>query len=865
MSTSVRRWYTELKPSHYELLLVPDAAAMTFRGTVTVRLHKTGRPSRRLTFHQQGLRIDHAQIIKLDKKGPHELAITRINSQDSLDEIRLHTGEMVYAGEYEVHMDFHGTITRTMTGLYPCFFTHEGMEHMLLATQLESHYARQLFPCIDEPEAKAVFHLSLVAPSGHVVLSNTPIEQQETYTGEDEPAGAGSPRQHITFAPTPKMSTYLLAFVMGELHGAHTTTARGTQVSAWATISQPAGALDFALDTAKRSIEFFEDYFGTQYPLPKADHVALPDFSFGAMENWGLITYRERMLLAYPGETGQSTQETIAAVIAHETSHQWFGNLVTMRWWDQLWLNESFANLMEYQAVDAMFPAWHIWDEFVMNEGLSSLRRDASPKVQAVQTAVHSPEEIDTIFDPSIVYAKGGRLLYMLKTYIGEDAFRRGLSSYFARHAYSNTTGADLWQALQAASGVDVAAFMNPWLEQAGFPVVTLEQDGRKVSITQAHFLEDGQQSDGRLWPIPLFAHHPGLPERLDKAALRRTLATDEPVRLDQHAAGHYIVRYARPEQRAHLAELVRTRTLGIADRLMLLNNASMLAKAGAQPFADVLRLLEAYRNEQAEAVWGIVALIIAEARRFVDLDESLEAHIKQFVRALVQQEYARLGWDETPQQTAADRKLRADIIALGVYAGESAIVREALARFQAYHDGSGSLHEELRGIVFGAAIRQDTPDAFAFLLKLHDDTANSGLKMDIMAGLTLTRNAAQASTLLNRLPDARLVKPQDADYWLAYLLRNRFVRTTAWEWMVDNWGWIEATYAHDKSYDIFPRYAAGICNTPEWADKYAALFVPKQAEPALKRNIAIGLAEIATRVAWLQRDLPGVKAFFAR
>lgn len=857
MTKSVKRLYKELKPTSYTLYLRPDARALTFTGTVTIRLRKTGRPGQRLTFHQHGLKIASARIIRHDKKGARELPLRRINNQNTLDEVRLHTDELLYSGEYEVFMQFSGTITRDMTGLYPCYFNVDGTQHTMLATQLESHYARELFPCIDEPEAKATFDLTLVAPDGYVVLANTPVRTSRPL--KDEPSLA-----ETTFQPTPKMSTYLLAFAIGELHRRHTRTKRGTEVSIWATIAQPAESMSFALDAAKRSIEFFEDYFGIEYPLPKADHIALPDFSSSAMENWGLITYRERALLAYPGDAAQSTLELIAEVIAHETSHQWFGNLVTMQWWDNLWLNESFANVTAYECVDALFPAWHIWNDFIAGEGLAALRRDAMSGVQAVQTGVRHPDEIGTLFDPSIVYAKGGRLLYMLKTYLGEAAFRKGLTAYFTRHAYGNTTGDDLWRALQDASGADVGAFMNPWLERAGFPVVSVDQTGRTAAITQQHFLESGGPSDGRVWPVPLLADRGDVPPLLSKAQLKIMLASDEPLILNRSAAGHYIVHYAQPAHRAHLGELVRSDGLKPAERLMLLNNASMLSKAGYQPFGDVLRLLSEYESEQAEAVWGVIALIIGETKRFIDLDEALEPALKTLTRRLIRREYARLGWDEQPGEPAADRKLRGTIIGLGAYAEDPGIVAGALARFRAYQKDPAGTNTELRSIIFSVAVREQQEGAVSFLLDLHTRTANADLQSDIAAALTATRNTQQARFLLSRLTDASLVKPQDADWWFFYLLRNRYAREVTWQWMIDNWAWIEQTYAHDKSYDYFPRFAAATCNTRAWAEKYAAFFGPRTDQIALKRNILMGIAEIQARVAWLERDLGSVRTFLA-
>jgi aminopeptidase N len=855
MSKSVTRLYQTFQPSHYDLAITLDRQNMKFSGTVTIEGRKTGRPSKRLTFHQKFLKITNASVVAKDKRGTRDITVSRINHHRGLDEVRLHSDDALYPGEYTVTLTFESNITAGMTGVYPCFFTRDGKEDALIATQFESHHAREAFPCIDEPEAKATFDLTLTTEKGLTVLGNTPVKGQEEQGNQ----------LITTFETTPRMSTYLLAFVVGHMHAKTTKTKRGTDVSIWATVAQPADSLDFALDIAKQSIEFFEDYFNIPYPLAKADHVALPDFSSGAMENWGLITYRERVLLAYPGETSQSTKEQIALVIAHETSHQWFGNLVTMKWWDDLWLNESFANMMEYQAVDAIHPEWKVWDTFIAAEGLSALRRDATPGVQAVRTEVHHPEEISTLFDPSIVYAKGGRLLYMLKNYIGEEVFRKGLSEYFTAHAYKNTEGADLWKSLTAASGIDVAAFMNPWLQRSGFPVISVKQDGNDVDIRQEHFSDNPDAIDkDRFWPTPLFADPSGsLPDRLDISHKDCTLPSSDWIRVNSGARGHYIVNYEMPAHREYLVSQVKGDRLDNAERLMLLNDSSMLARAGHQSYADTLKLLGAYSEESSDPVWDIISLIIGESRRFIDHDDTLEDKIKAVIRGLIAKQYQRLGWQEQQDESAADRKLRATIIGLGTYSEDPTITEFALGAFAEYKKNPSSVSSEIRAIVFGVPVKQGDKDAFEYLIKLHDKTHNSELKGDISAALTTTRSDEQAKQLLARLKDSKLVKPQDADRWLVYLMRNRYVRETAWNWMVSEWPWIEETYKNDKSYDYMPRYAASMVNTREWANRYKKFFEPKEDQIVLKRNIQIGKEEIENRVKWLERDLEAVKRYF--
>jgi len=854
MSKTVSRLFESFQPESYDLKINLDRAKMHFDGSVTIKGRKTGRPSKRLTFHAKDLKITSATITAKDKKGAREIVVSRINQQKSFHELRLHANDMLYPGEYTVTIAFEAPITPGMTGLYPCYFKIDDQELALLATQFESHHAREVFPCIDEPEAKATFDLTLTTEPDITPLANTPIKDQKT-EGD---------KLITTFETTPRMSSYLLAWAVGDLQSKTAKTKSGVDVTLYSTKAHPIDSLDFALDVAVRSIEFFEDYFDVPYPLAKADHIALPDFSSGAMENWGLITYRERVLLAYPGDASQSVREQIALVVAHETSHQWFGNLVTMKWWNDLWLNESFANMMEYQSVDSMFPDWQIWDTFTASEALSALRRDATPGVQAVRTEVNHPDEISTLFDPSIVYAKGGRLLYMLKSFIGEDAFRKGLSNYFTRFAYKNTEGSDLWKELSKTSGVDVAAFMNPWLTRPGFPVVTISEDKGVIDIAQEHFSDNPEKADKtRLWPVPLFPSLDTIPTMTDEAGLQIETDDTDMARINTGARGHYIVRYATEAQRSKLRELIADKTLSNGERLIALNDISMLARAGYASYGEVLAMLAAYADESNESVWDMISVIIGESRRFVDSDEALEDQIKTYIRKLVEQQYKRLGWDEQAGESSADQKLRAIILSLGSYADHPAILEEANKRFADYQKDPKSLSSEIRSIVFAVPVKQGSQAAFDYLGKLHDSTSNSDLKADISAALTVTHSSDNATFLLNRIKDAKLIKPQDADRWLVYLMRNRYVRDTAWDFMTNEWAWIEKTYSNDKSYDYMPRYAAGGVNTPALAARFREFFVPKLDQIVLKRNIEIGIEEIDNRLKWMERDLKSIQDFF--
>jgi aminopeptidase N len=540
-----------------------------------------------------------------------------------------------------------------------------------------------------------------------------------------------------------------------------------------------------------------------------------------------------------------------------------------MKWWNDLWLNESFANVMEYVAVDALFPEWHVFNSFVANEGLSAFRRDSIAGVQSIKTEVKHPDEISSLFDPSIVYAKGGRLLNMLRNYVGDKNFRAGLTNYFTKHQYGNTTGDDLWQAIGQASGKDIASFMNPWLEKSGYPLVTVEQTqhdtASTIKISQHHFLIDPSKEDGRLWPVPLLANTEVIPALLETPEVVVEASSDF-VFLNQGSVGHYIVRYSNPAHVEHLAQQVHDGTLSEVERLILLSDSSMLARNGADSLASTLRLLDYYKDEASEPVWDIISLTIGDCRRFEYSDPALEEQIKAKLRSLIETQYQRLGWEEKPGEPSQDVKLRATILGLGAYADHPEIKAHALELFEDFKKTGpekATVPSELRGIVFTTAIRNNAPDAFDYLLKLEESTANPNLKQELLGSLSATRSTEQGALLLERIKDINKVRQQDVDHWLVCLMRNRYNQEQAWQWMRDNWGWIEKLFAGDKSYDSFPRYAASTFNTRERYEEYKAFFGPMATQPALALNIKLGIEELQSRIAWIERDLQAVADYF--
>jgi aminopeptidase N len=824
-------------PDHYQLSLTLDRTGRTFDGTVVIN-GTSPKTTGNITVHAKDLTITSVTV---DGKAADYTAGTN----DEVDIIH----PDIKTGKHVVVIAFNGIITDAMHGLYPCYYEHDGVKKELLATQFESHHAREVFPCIDEPEAKASFDVTLLTEQDTTVLGNMPVKSQTT---QDE-------KLVTTFETTPRMSTYLLAWVTGELHRKTATTKSGVEVNIWATPAQPANSLDFALDIATRTIDFFDEYFDTKYPLPKSDHVALPDFSSGAMENWGLITYRETTLLADPATTSISSQHYIATVIAHELSHQWFGNLVTMEWWNNLWLNESFATLMEYIAIDALHPEWNVWLDFSTSESIMALRRDAIDGVQSVQVDVHHPDEISTLFDGAIVYAKGARLLRMLQHYIGHEAFQTGLKAYFTEHAYKNTVGDDLWRALSAASGKDIAEFMNIWISQSGYPVVSATQEGDTVTLTQQQFFVGPHSSSDKTWPIPLNSSCSQMPVIFSEreTSIKRTHTS--PLRFNVGDSAHFITHYDN-KLLAQIIQEIEAGNLTPLDRLQLLNEHTLLARAGIITSAELLPLLDAYRAEETEAVWDIIAMTVGELKKFVESDLASEKKLRAFSANIARRQYERLGWQSAANEPETDTKMRPTIIGMMLYGEDEETIKTAIDLYQS--TTVDKLNPELRSLIISATVRHGGDDSVIdSLIDIHKHTASAELQLDIASGVTSTKNPERIAATLNMIKDDSIVRPQDAARWFVWTIRGREGRVLAWQWLQDNWDWVVKTFSGDKSYDDFPRYAASSLVTRQQLEEYRAFFGPMVDIAALSRVITMGISEIEGRVELIERDGPAVRS----
>ena len=776
------------------------------------------------------------------------------NQQESL------SIDLPETGTITLVIEFSGKITDNMTGIYPSYYTVDGMKKEVISTQFESHFAREAFPCVDEPEAKATFDLSIKfdQAADEIVLSNMPEVDAE----RRKETGLW------TFDTTPRMSSYLLAFALGDLQGKTASSKNGTEVGVFSTKAHNPKTLDFALDIAVRVIDFYEDYFDVRYPIPLSYHVALPDFSAGAMENWGLVTYREVYLLVDENSTVKSRQN-VALVVAHELAHQWFGNLVTMKWWDDLWLNESFANMMEYVSIDAIEPSWNIFEDFQTTGVPLALQRDATDGVQSVHVAVNHPDEINTLFDPAIVYAKGSRLMHMLRRWLGDDDFRAGLKIYFEKHQYSNTIGHDLWDALSEASGKDVAAFMDAWLEQPGYPVVTAEVVDDTLVLSQKQFFIGEGQDQNRIWPIPLNTNWTGLPETLTEERLaipnfsQLAAQNEGALRLNTANTAHYITNYKGQLLKAVLNQLTE---LDTTSKLQVVQERRLLAESGEISYAELIPLLTKLTDETSYLVSEAIAQVVDGLDMFMDEGSEAQAEFKALVNRLMQKNYDRLGFEPQVGESDEDEMVRQKAISLMLYADNADAVAKAEEIFDAHKENIESIPASIRLSVLANQVKHaETEELVSLYLDCYVKTNDGNFRRQLAAALSNTKEKATVERILGELKNKDVVKPQDlAMSWYRPFLNKDFSQGAFWNWACENWDWITSALGGDMSFDKFVIYPANTFKTPERLEEYKAFFEPQLDDMAISRNITMGIKEISARINLLNTSKAAVESALA-
>jgi aminopeptidase 2 len=603
---------------------------------------------------------------------------------------------------------FTGVLNDNMAGFYRSSYKgKDGATKFMATTQMEPTDARRAFPCFDEPALKSKFTITLIADKGMTCLSNMDSVSEDEVDGK-----YGKNKKAVTFRETPLMSTYLLAFIVGELNVIETMDFR-VPVRVYAPPNQDIEHGRFSLELAAKTLDFYEKTFDSKFPLPKMDMVAIPDFGAGAMENWGLITYRVVDLLLDEKTSGASKKERVAEVVQHELAHQWFGNLVTMDFWDGLWLNEGFATWMSWYSCNVFYPDWKVWETYVSDDLQSALSLDSLRSSHPIEVPVNRADEINQIFD-AISYSKGSCILRMISKYLGEETFMEGIRRYLKKHAYGNTQTQDLWAALADASGKDIEKVMDIWTKKVGYPVVTITEDEKSSSIhvKQNRFLRTADvkpEEDKTLYPVFL--------ELRTKDGINKELALygrEENFKLDNldffkvnaDHSGIYRTSYS-PARLSKLGEAAKQGLLSVEDRAGMIADAGALAASGYQKTSGILSLLQGFKSEPEFIVWSELLSRIGSVRTsWVFEDEKVKEALKKFSLDLTSDKAHELGWTFSDSDSHLMQQFKPLLFNSAGLAGDEKIKAAAMDMFAKFKSGDRSaIHPNLRAGVYSIAL----------------------------------------------------------------------------------------------------------------------------------------------------------------
>jgi aminopeptidase N len=752
-------------PLHYTIRLEPDLEQFTTRGSMTVDLEV------RQPVSEIVLNVLDIEVAKASLTADHEIAL-QINQNADKQLVTLKLPAPIGPGSYRLALEFTGHITEHAQGLFYVRYAAPSGKKIMLATQMEPTDARRMFPCWDEPAFRATYDLTVVVPQKHLAVSNMPIERETSLSNG---------LKEVKFMRTPPMASYLVVLVSGELEELKGEAA-GVKIRVITTEGKREQAR-YALAVTEKVLPYYNRYFGIRYPLPKLDQIAIPGGFDGAMENWGGITYNESMLLFDPKTSSQQTKRDIFVTVSHEMAHQWFGNLVTMAWWDNLWLNEGFASWMENKATDHFNPDWEMW----LTAGLEKsgvMSEDARKTTHAVQSSVDNESEANDSFD-NITYIKGQAFLQMLENYLGENQFRKGIHRYLAAHEYSNTTTADLWSALEKSSGKPVAALSAGWTEQPGLPVVMVKSDcigGRQiVTLTQERFTVRDPGAQPLSWTIPVAWFNTARP-----AAAHHTLLENAPtnivlpdcsdtVKLNAGDFGYYRVAYEP-------AWYQKVKIIGLppADQLDLLSDTWAMAEAGRASATNYLALAEALQTAKTYAVWNHI-LSVLESIDTLEQNQPGRAKFQQYARLLLRPQWQRLGWSPRPGEPVGDALLRSEILAALGRFSDPAVIAEARARFEQFLQRPDTLPADLRPSVLNIVGRYSDRKTYGELHELaRNARGTEERQMDYRALAGALEPALAQTTLDLSLTDETV--PQEASDFVSQVANDGEQTDLAWK-----------------------------------------------------------------------------------
>ncbi|GMP84060.1 hypothetical protein CsSME_00037741 [Camellia sinensis var. sinensis] len=802
-------------PKRYDINLKPDLVTCKFAGAVEITVDVVT-DTKFIVLNAVDFSVDRNSVRFTDPSGSKVSEVLGVELFEQDEIMVVEFPQNLPLGLGVLCIAFEGTLNDKMKGFYRSTYAHCGEKKNMAVTQFEPADARRCFPCWDEPACKATFKITLEVPSELVALSNMPVVD-ENVDGKIKT---------IHYQESPVMSTYLVAVVIGLFDFVEDHTSDGIKVRVYSQVGK-ANQGKFALDVAVKTLGLYKSYFAVPYSLPKLDMVAIPDFAAGAMENYGLVTYRETALLYDDKHSAAANKQRVATVVAHELAHQWFGNLVTMEWWTHLWLNEGFATWVSYLATDSLFPEWKIWTQF-LDESAEGLRLDGLAESHPIE---------------------------------------RALASYIKKYACSNAKTEDLWTVLEEESGEPVNNLMNSWTKQKGYPVVSVKVKDQNLEFEQSQFLLSGSCEDGQ-WIVPitlccgsydtcknflLQVKSETLDVKEFVGSKDNLVETRAWIKLNVDQAGFYRVKYDEGLA-SRLRYAIETKCLSATDRFGILDDSYALCMACQQPLASLLTLMGAYRKELEYTVLSnLISISFKIARIAADAAPELLEYIKQFFISLFQYSAEKLGWDPKQGESHLDAMLRGELLTALAQFGHDVTQNEARRRFDAFLNDKNTplLPPDIRKAAYVAVMQNvstSNRSGYELLLKVYRETDQSQEKTRILGSLACCSDPDIVLEVLNFLLSPE-VRSQDSVYGIHVNIEGR---ETAWRWLKDNWDHISKTWG---SGFLITRFVSAIVSPFSSCEKACEVeeFFASRAKPSISRTLKQSVERVHINAKWVQ------------
>ncbi|KAM4055860.1 peptidase family M1 domain-containing protein [Hirsutella rhossiliensis] len=853
---------TNVVPRHYHVTLEPDFHTSSFDGSVVIDLD-VAQDSSCISLNTLELDIHSASV---SCNGKALSSAPRISRDDATQVSKFDfDGSLAKGSKAQLRIKFTGHLNNVMAGFYRSTYKKDdGSTGILATSQMEPTDARRAFPCFDEPVLKAKFTVTLVADKNLTCLSNMDVASES----EVRSVKTGAVKKAVHFNTSPLMSTYLVAFIVGELNYIESRDFR-VPVRVYAPPGQNIEHGRYALDLAVKTLGFYEKLFGIDFPLPKMDQVAIPDFAQGAMENWGLVTYRVVGLLLDEKSSSATAKERVAEVVQHELSHQWFGNAVTMDWWEGLWLNEGFATWVSWYSCNAFYPKWHVWQTYVIDNLQSALALDSLRSSHPIEVPVNRADEINQIFD-AISYSKGSCVLRMISTYLGEDTFLEGVRHYLKKHAYGNTQTGDLWASLSAASGKPVQDIMATWTKKVGYPVLTVTEDEKAgtIHVKQNRFLRTGDtkpEEDQVLYPVFLNVRtKDGVDKSLTLYERERDFKVSDTdfFKLNANHTGIYRTSYT-PARLEKLGKAARDGLLTVEDKAGMIADAGALATSGYQKTSGVLSLLKGFDSEVEYVVWNeIIGRLSAILSAWMFEDKAARDGLEAFLRDLVSSKAHKMGWQFSDGDGHVEQQFKAMMFETAGICGDEAVIAAARNMFSKFMGGDkAAIHPNIRKSVFGICLKYGDKEEYQNVLDLYCSSSNSEERNTCLLSLGRAKDPELTKRTLGLLFGDE-VKDQDVYMPVSGLRSHPGGIEAMFGWMTSNW---ETVY--ERLPPGLPMLGSMVMimtsgfTTQEQLSQVDKFFAAKN-NKGYDQSLEQSKDAIRSKVSWVERDREDVSAW---